>query len=117
MPVFFRQADACVVTRHIFNLTSEMNPQIGRELVPIARMSKLSQGIISIDRRLPEEIKDKIRQAFLTLPESPDGKQLLMLFQVSRMVPFRPEYLDATEALFAEHQLLKTRVTRRQRMQ
>jgi hypothetical protein len=33
------------------------------------------------------------------------------------MVPFRPEYLDATEALFAEHQLLKTRVTRRQRMQ
>jgi ABC-type phosphate/phosphonate transport system substrate-binding protein len=117
MPVFFRQADACVVTRHIFNLTSEMNPQIGRELVPIARMSKLSQGIISIDRRLPEEIKGKIRQAFLTLPESPDGKQLLMLFQVSRMVPFRPEYLDATEALFAEHQLLKTRVTRRQRMQ
>jgi ABC-type phosphate/phosphonate transport system substrate-binding protein len=117
MPVFFRQAAACVVTRQIFNLTSELNPQIGRELVPIARMSKLSQGIISIDQRLPDDIKDKIRQAFLTLPESPDGKQLLMLFQVSRMIPFRPEYLDATEALFAEHQLLKTRVARRQGMQ
>jgi len=116
MPVFFRQADACVVTRQIFNLSAEMNPQIGRELVPIARMDKLSQGIISIDRRLPDDIKDMIRQAFLTLPESPDGKQLLMLFQVSKMIPFRPEYLNATEALFAEHQRLKTRLARRQRM-
>ncbi|MRR06457.1 MAG: hypothetical protein EG828_05860 [Deltaproteobacteria bacterium] len=115
MPVFFRQADACIATRHIFNLTAEMNPQIGRELAPIARMSKLSQGIISIDRRLPDDIKEKIRQSFLTLPESPDGKQLLLLFQVSKMIPFRPEYLSATEALFAEHQLLKTRFAREQR--
>jgi len=116
MPVFFRQAAACVVTRHIFNLTSELNPQIGRELVPIARMSKLSQGIISIDRRVPNEIKNKVIQAFLNLPESPDGKQLLMLFQVSKIIPFRPEYLDATEALFNEHQRLKARFARRQRM-
>ena len=115
MPVFFRQADACVVTRQLFNLAAEMNPQIGRELVPIARLDKLSQGIISVDRRLPEDIRNKIRQAFLTLPESPDGKQLLMLFQVSRIIPFRPEYLSATEELFAEHQRLKSRHARRLR--
>jgi ABC-type phosphate/phosphonate transport system substrate-binding protein len=113
MPVFFRQADACVVTRQLFNLAAEMNPQIGRELVPIAWMGKLSHGIISVDRRLPEKLREKIRQAFLSLPESPDGKQLLMLFQVSKMVPFRPEYLTATEALFTEHQRLKNKLTRR----
>ncbi|RQW87379.1 MAG: hypothetical protein EHM79_07920 [Geobacter sp.] len=115
MPVFFRQADACVVTRHIFDLAAEMNPQIGRELVPIAKMSKLSQGIISVDRRLPDEVRDKIRQAFLTLHDSPDGKQLLLLFQVNKLIPFRPEYLTATEALFAEHQRLKTRFDQRAR--
>jgi len=113
MPVFFRQADACVVTRHIFDLATEMNPQVGRDLVPIAKMSKLSQGIISVDRRLPEDRRDKIRQAFLSLPDSPEGKQLLMLFQLSKMLPFRPEYLSTTEALFAEHQRLKTRLARR----
>jgi hypothetical protein len=32
------------------------------------------------------------------------------------MISFRPEYLNATEALFAEHQRLKTRFARRQRM-
>lgn len=113
MPVFFRQADACVVTRHVFNLTAEMNPQLGKELVPIASRDKLSNGIISVDRRLPADTKDKIRQAFLTLPDSPDGKQLLMLFLVNRFIPFRPEYLTSTEALFAEHQRLKNKLTRR----
>ncbi|MDD2337368.1 MAG: PhnD/SsuA/transferrin family substrate-binding protein [Geobacteraceae bacterium] len=113
MTVFFRQADACIVTRQLFNLAAEMNPQIGRELVPIARMSKLSHGIISVDRRLPRDLKKKIRQAFLALPDSSEGKQLLMLFQISKMIPFRPEYLSGTEALFAEHQRLKNRLARR----
>ena len=113
MPVFFHQADACVVTRQLFNLAAELNPQLARELVPIARIPNLSQGIISVDRRLPVEIRDKIKQAFMTLPDSPEGKQLLMLFQVKKIVPFRPEYLAATEALFAEHQRLKTRFARR----
>jgi ABC-type phosphate/phosphonate transport system substrate-binding protein len=113
MTVFFRQADACVVTRQLFNLSTELNPQIGRELVPIARINKLSQGIISVDRRLPVNLREKIKQAFLAVTESPEGKQLLMFFQISRMIPFRPEYLTATEALFTEHQRLKTRFGRR----
>jgi ABC-type phosphate/phosphonate transport system substrate-binding protein len=113
MTVFFRQADACVVTRQLFNLAAEMNPQIGRELVPIARIGKLSNGIISVDRRLPDNLREKIKQSFLAVTESPEGKQLLMLFQISKMIPFRPEYLTATEALFTEHQQLKTRFARR----
>lgn len=113
MPVFFRQADACVVTRHVLNLTVEMNPQLGKELVPIASIDKLSHGIISVDRRLPDETKNKIKQAFMSLPNSSDGKQLLMLFLVNKFLPFRPEYLTTTEALFAEHQRLKSKLTRR----
>ncbi len=113
MPVFFRQADACVVTRDVFNLTRELNPQIGVELTVIANITKLSQGIISVNQKLPEDIKKKISQAFLALRESPDGKQLLMLFQVNTVVPFRPEYLHAMEELFGEHQRLKTRFARK----
>lgn len=113
MPVFFRQADACVVTRQVFDLTKELNPQLGRELTAIARIEKLSQGIIAIDRRLPEEIKQKIRQAFQTVHENPDGQQLLMLFKVRKLVPFRPEYLKATEALFAEYRERRARLVRK----
>jgi phosphonate transport system substrate-binding protein len=103
MPVFFRQADACVVTRQVFDLTSELNPQISSELTVISRMDKLSQGIIAVDRRLSEETRERIRQSFLTLHQTPEGEQLLMLFKVRKLVPFSPGYLKATEALYAEY--------------
>jgi ABC-type phosphate/phosphonate transport system substrate-binding protein len=103
MPVFFRQADACIVTRQVFDLTAEMNPQISRELTVISRKEKLSQGIIAVDRRLSEESRQRVRQAFLTLHQTPEGEQLLMLFKVRKLVTFIPGYLKATEALYAEH--------------
>ena len=103
MPVFFRQADACIVTREVFDLTAELNPQISRELTIISRKGKLSQGVIAVDRRLPEETKEKLRQAFLTLHQNPEGKQLLMLFKVRKLVPFAPGNMKGTEALYAEH--------------
>jgi ABC-type phosphate/phosphonate transport system substrate-binding protein len=113
MPLFFRQADACVVTRQVFDLTAELNPQINRELMIISRKGKLSQGVIAVDRRLSEESKEKLRQAFLTLHQTPEGQQLLMLFKVRKLVPFIPGYLKATEALYAEHSKRKNMIAGR----
>ncbi len=109
MPVFFRQADACIVTRQVFELSVELNPQLGKQLTAIARIDNLAPGIIVIDRRLPDDIRQKLRQTLLTLHEAPDGQQMLMLFQVRKLVPFQPEYLKATEALFAEHRKRRAR--------
>jgi ABC-type phosphate/phosphonate transport system substrate-binding protein len=103
MPVFFRQADACIVTRQVFELSVELNPQLGNQLTAIANIDKLAPGILVIDRILPEDIRQKLKQTLLTLHESPDGQQMMMLFQVKKLVPFRPEYLKATEALFSEY--------------
>ncbi len=109
MPVFFRQADACVVSRQVLELMTELNPQIGRELMAIARVDGLSQGIIAVDRRLPEATREKIRQAFLTLHQTPEGEQLLMLFKVRKLVPFPDGYLKATESLYARHAKYESR--------
>jgi len=103
MPVFFKQADACVVTRQVFDLTTELNPQISKELMVISRKEKLAQGVIAVDRRVSEDVKEKIRQAFLTLHQTTEGKQLLMLFKVRKLIPYFPGYLKGTESLYAEH--------------
>ena len=44
MPVFFRQADACVASRHYFEVNSELNPQIQRELMSISNSPGLAGG-------------------------------------------------------------------------
>ena len=111
MPVFFRQADACVVTRQVLDLTSELNPQISRDLTIISRKGKLSQGVIAVDRRLSEENKEQLRQAFLSLHKTPEGEQLLMLFKVRKLVSITPGYMKATESLYAEYSRQKNMIS------
>ena len=110
LPVFFRKADACVVTSNTYDLACELNPQIGRELKVIARIKGLAGGVIAIRRDLPEERKQRVRRALLTLHEDQEGKQMFVLFKLSRLVPFPPEYLKATEALLEEHYLKASQV-------
>jgi len=113
LQVFFRQADACVVARQVFDLTSELNPQISRELEIIARVDKLAGGIIVFRHDLQEDRKKKLLQALQTVHNDQQGRQLFVLFQLSRLIPFRPEYMPATVAFFAEHRQLKRRIARK----
>jgi ABC-type phosphate/phosphonate transport system substrate-binding protein len=109
MSVFFRKVDGCVVPRQSFEVTSELNPQIARELKTISRIDRLTGGIIAFRQELPEERKQKIRQALMTLHEDQEGHQMFVLFQLDRLTPFRPEYLKGTETLYAEHKKIKAR--------
>jgi ABC-type phosphate/phosphonate transport system substrate-binding protein len=112
MQVFFHQADACIVTSQVFELASELNPQISKELKIIARVDKLTGGIIVIRADLQADLKQKLIQALRTMHEDQEGRQLFLLFQLSGLVPYRPEYLRATEAFFTEHRTLKRRTSR-----
>lgn len=114
MSVFFRKIDGCVVPRHAFEVTAELNPQIARDLKTISRIDRLTGGIIAFRQDLPEERKQKVRQALMTLHEDQEGHQMFVLFQLDRLIPFRPEYLKGTEMLYAEHaRQKKTIVARR----
>lgn len=113
MQVFFRKADSCVISVRAYEIASELNPQISRELKVIARVGKLVGGIMAQRGNLPEEIKLKIRQALITLHEDQEGRQMFVLFQLNRLTPFRPEYMKGIEALYAEHRRLKADRVRR----
>jgi ABC-type phosphate/phosphonate transport system substrate-binding protein len=109
MQVFFRQAEACLATDHVLELSAELNPQIGRELMIVERFPKLSGGVIAVRNDLREDRKQKLRQALLTLHEDQEGRQLFVLFQLKKLLPYRPEYMRATEAFYAEHHRLAQR--------
>jgi len=113
MQVFFRQADVCVVTDQVLELATELNPQIGRELTVIARIDKLAGGIIVFRHDLQEDRKQKLREALLTIHEDQEGRQLFLLFQLNRLIPYRPEYMRATQLFFEEYRTLERRIARR----
>jgi ABC-type phosphate/phosphonate transport system substrate-binding protein len=107
MSAFFRKSDACIVTAQSFETASELNPQISRELRVIGRIDHLTGGIIAVRKGLPEKLKHTISSVLGALHEDTDGKQMFMLFQLTRLTPYRHEYLRHTEALYAEHRKLK----------
>lgn len=107
LPVFFRQADACLTTRESFELVCEMNPQVGKELMVLERSSDVAGGVLVFRPSYGEASKEKMMDVLGKLGNDPQGMQLLKLFRMSRLVPFRPEYLKTVEDLFRQHETLR----------
>jgi len=109
MPVFFKKVAACVVTKQAFDVSSELNPQLSRELKVIAQVGRLVGGIIVFRKDLSDSSKQKMRQGLMDLEKDQEGRQLLMLFHLNGLAPFRSEYMKSTEMLYAEHTRLAGR--------
>jgi ABC-type phosphate/phosphonate transport system substrate-binding protein len=83
LPVFFRQTDVCLVTRHGFETMCELNPQLGKTLRVVALSPTLYTAVFAFHRNCPPAINLQFRTALIHLAETTTGKQLLAMFQVS----------------------------------
>ncbi len=99
LPVFFRQADACLVIRGAFETMVELNPQIGKELMVLSNSDKLLYAVLCFHKYLNAEVKKSIMKRAFSLHTTPAGKQILTLFHIDSIVPFNPSVLDTSVAL------------------
>jgi ABC-type phosphate/phosphonate transport system substrate-binding protein len=102
MPVFFGQADSCIASRTSFETMSELNPQLGKKLKILAKSPGFATGILSVRRDVKNRRRDALVEALRTMDEDPKGKQVLTIFRINRLVPFRNEHLASVEKLFRE---------------
>lgn len=107
LPVFFRQSDACLVTRGGLETLAELNPEVGKQLTILAT----SPGYLpSLTVRLPRkgaspglgDMWEEIKLTHLT----PSGRQVLNLFKVDRIVGVPPSALNTALELLANHRRL-----------
>ncbi len=113
LPVFFGQADACVVSRSGLEAIIELNPQVGRELLEIAVSPGFVRGVLCVRKDYCDRYEEFIQESLMTLHREPQGRQILTLFSMSKLIPIEDRYLDSTEALLREHQSLKMRIARK----
>lgn len=106
LPVFFRNSDACLVTRRGFQTMSELNPQVGKQL----RILEASQELVPIVFAFRADYASPFREQMLVemrrLPETPAGQQILTLLQTERVEEQQMSCLDATFELLSTHQRL-----------
>lgn len=106
LPVFFGKVDACVVTRHGWELMGELNPQVKRQL----RVLAVSPPVIPVLTCFPRGASDRLKQRILEAAESsvdkPSFKQLMALFKTERLVRQPLSVLASTRELVATHHRL-----------
>jgi len=113
MAVFFRQADAAIVSRGALEASKTLNPQIGSQLSVVAESKPLMGDITCIPITVDEKLKRSIVYAAMHLHESTVGKQIFTLFHIDRTILFQPSYLDGISELLREHAYLKTKTAKR----
>lgn len=104
LPVFFGQADACVVSESALSVMVELNPQLEDQLVVEERSAGYISILISATERLEDWARDIVMEETERMHSSPEGRQILTIMQMKRFFPFKPEYLDATERIYKDHQ-------------
>jgi len=99
LPVFFGTADACIVTENLVRTAYEMNPQLESELTSIDKSKPLLIAILANRKTLPVELKKELTNGLLELDKTTDGKQILTLFRINGLKPFKIEYLKNVSEL------------------
>ena len=112
MPVFFRQADACITTRNFFEVLSELNPQLRRDIMVLKESRPIATGVIAIRKDLSIQKRDALLEFLENLHQDPLGKQLLTMFRMDRLVPYKHEYLATMEAFLKEHHDLRSQMAK-----
>jgi ABC-type phosphate/phosphonate transport system substrate-binding protein len=113
MGVFFKKADAAIVSRAALETSKSLNTQISNRITIIAESKSLIGDVTCIPFSNDDRMKRAIENAALHLHESATGKQMFTLFQVERTVPFKQAYMDGLMELIREKERLSTKTGKR----
>ena len=110
LPVFFRQADACVVTLRGFKTMAELNPQVGQRLKVLATSPELVPTGFIFRRGYTDSLKETIVLELAKIKDSPAGQQVLTLFQSGSLEAHPLACLDRALALLETHRRMTATV-------
>ncbi|MCC6590675.1 MAG: PhnD/SsuA/transferrin family substrate-binding protein [Bryobacterales bacterium] len=80
LPLYFDQADVCVVTRIGFSTMVEMNPQLSRKLKVLLTSPPTVSTFFACRKDFPARFKKSLFDRFVDLRAHPSTSQLLLLF-------------------------------------
>lgn len=109
LPVFFRQADACIVTLDSWKTLCELNPQLKKQLHILEQSPGYLGAVFVIKKNLSLQNRERFVKTVLAAQMKTELKQILMLFRFNGMVKFKQSYLKTIEALVKENNALKSK--------
>jgi ABC-type phosphate/phosphonate transport system substrate-binding protein len=106
LPVFFGQADACLVTRSAFDTMCELNPQIGVRVRIAAASPPLLPTIFCCRRDIATDFQEAVFQIVRNMDRDPYGQQVLMTFKASKLVDIDESNLATARDIISQNERL-----------
>jgi ABC-type phosphate/phosphonate transport system substrate-binding protein len=103
LQVFFRQADAGIVTANALAVASELNPQLQRELQVLATSPEVVPALFFFRPSFDQATRAQMEDAMRELGETPAGRQVMTVFQGDGMTKLPLSALRSTRELLAQH--------------
>jgi len=100
--VFFRNADACLVTAQTYRTAVELNPQLGRQLSVLAKSPPYVPSVIAIPANYTAATWPSLERGILSAHTKPKGQQVLRIYRIDRLVRQTGDELASAKALLAE---------------
>jgi ABC-type phosphate/phosphonate transport system substrate-binding protein len=103
LPVFFRQTDACLVTRSGFETMSELNPQVGKQLQVIASSAEMVPTVLAFRADFSAPFKEELLAGMRDLHKTPAGQQVLTIFHSEKIEEQPASCLDSALDMLAQY--------------
>ena len=103
LPVFFRQMDACVVTRKGFETMIELNPQTGQQLKTLAVSPPVGPFLFCFRADYVSPIRTQIIGEIGNWHTTPAGRQILTIFQCEGLAERPIAAINSTLELLTTH--------------
>jgi ABC-type phosphate/phosphonate transport system substrate-binding protein len=107
LPVFFGQAEACVVPRSTYQVMIELNPQIGRMLSVLMTSCDFLSTLGCVRDDLDSEVVKALMEAALSMNTEPEGNQIMTIFHKKSVFKYEEKDMVETKALYQKHKKLK----------
>jgi hypothetical protein len=107
LPVFFKQADACLITKSGFDTVIQLNPQVGRDLLIIRQSSPVLPSLLCLRSSIERGLKDRIIEVLENLQADSSGKQVLLLFKLERLIPCTGAHIEESRNLMNRYRRMK----------
>jgi phosphonate transport system substrate-binding protein len=111
LSVFFRQADACVVTRRGFETMIELNPQVGQQLKILVSSPPIVPVVFVFRADYADPFEDEIIAEIENVHSTVADQQVLTLFQCDGLQVRPISVLDTALELLATHARLSDAAT------
>ncbi|WP_373500524.1 PhnD/SsuA/transferrin family substrate-binding protein [Desulfococcus sp.] len=103
LQVYFRQSRAALVTMDAFALACELNPQLQDDLKVLTVSPPFITSFFFFRPTFQGRSRERLEAAITELHTTPGGRQVLTVFQSSRMEKHPASILDATRQFLTAH--------------